>query len=119
MTADRGTATDCIFCKIASGEIPATIVHQGDEFVAFRDLDPKAPTHVLVIPRRHVVSLSEMTDAALMGQLMLAARDVARMEGIADSGYRVVLNTNADGGQSVFHIHAHVLGGRRMAWPPG
>lgn len=110
---------DCLFCKIVAGGIPASVVHQGDDFLAFRDVDPKAPTHVLVIPRKHISSLNEMQDQSLMGQLLLAARDVARIEGVHEDGYRVVLNTNAAGGQSVFHIHAHVLGGRNMGWPPG
>ncbi len=113
------TATDCLFCKIAAGDIPATIVSQDNDFVAFRDIDPQAPTHVLVIPRQHIVSLNDVTDPALIGRLMMFARDVARAESIDTSGYRVVLNTNSDGGQSVFHIHAHVLGGRVMRWPPG
>ena len=113
------TEPDCLFCKVASGNIPATVVSEDEEFVAFRDIDPQAPTHVLVIPRQHIVSLNDITDPALTGRLMMFARDVARGEGVAESGYRVVLNTNADGGQSVFHIHAHVLGGRGLRWPPG
>lgn len=116
---DEGSVADCLFCKIVSGAIPAALVHEGDDFVAFRDIDPKAPTHVLVIPRKHYTSLNDVDDAQLMGRLMLAARDVARAEGITEAGYRVVLNTNEAGGQSVFHIHAHVLGGRSMGWPPG
>jgi histidine triad (HIT) family protein len=111
----------CLFCKIAAGEIPATIVHTDDEIVAFRDLNPQAPTHVLVIPRRHVDSLNgaEPKDAALLGRLMLAARAIAEREGVAMAGYRVVNNCGASGGQTVFHIHLHLLGGRPMAWPPG
>jgi histidine triad (HIT) family protein len=87
--------------------------------VAFRDITPQAPTHVLVIPRQHVASLDEATDAALVGRLALVAADIARHEGIAQSGYRTVINTNADAGQTVFHIHLHLLGGRPMRWPPG
>ena len=113
--------SDCIFCKIAAGDVPANKVHEDDEVVAFRDLNPQAPVHVLVIPKRHVVSLSgaSSADAALLGRLMLAASAIAESEGIAGSGYRVVANTGAHGGQTVFHIHLHLLGGRPMAWPPG
>jgi histidine triad (HIT) family protein len=111
--------TDCLFCRIAAGEIPARQVRSDERFIAFHDIDPKAPTHILVIPRAHVRSLHEAEDAELLGGLLLFARSVADQEGVADTGYRVVLNTNADGGQSVFHLHAHVLGGRAMAWPPG
>ena len=111
--------TDCLFCKIAKGEIPTDVVASDDKFVAFRDIAAQAPTHVVVIPRAHVASLNEMTDPALIGGLVLFAKGVASQEGLAGSGYRVVINTNADGGQTVFHIHAHVLGGRIMGWPPG
>jgi histidine triad (HIT) family protein len=109
----------CIFCKIAAGEISATIVHKDAGIVAFRDLNPQAPTHVLVIPTEHVGSLNETDDAALLGRLMLAARAIAVREGIAKDGYRVVNNTGASGGQSVAHFHLHLLGGRPMSWPPG
>jgi histidine triad (HIT) family protein len=111
--------SDCLFCKIAAGDIPSTIVDQNDRFVAFRDIDPQAPTHVLVIPREHVASLNEATDSEMLGGLLQTARAVAAQEGLEERGYRVVLNTNADGGQAVFHIHAHILGGRAMRWPPG
>lgn len=111
--------SDCLFCRIAAGDMPAEIVYQDDELVAFRDIGPQAPTHVLVIPKRHVASLNDATDAEELGQLLLVARDVAKAEGHADAGYRVVLNTNAGAGQTVFHIHAHVLGGRALGWPPG
>ncbi|UCD25275.1 MAG: histidine triad nucleotide-binding protein [Gemmatimonadota bacterium] len=110
---------ECLFCKIVGGEIPATIVAEDDQFIAFRDIEPQAPTHVLVIPRTHIASLNEATDAELMGRLLLFARGVAVKEGLTERGYRVVLNTNAEAGQTVFHIHAHVLGGRPMRWPPG
>lgn len=115
------TASDCIFCRIASGEIPAAVVHRDEHVVAFRDLHPQAPVHVLVIPREHVASLDAATDehGALLGRLYLAARDVARAEGIAEDGYRTVLNVGADGGQTVHHVHVHVLGGRSLGWPPG
>jgi histidine triad (HIT) family protein len=111
--------SSCLFCRIAAGEIPATIVAETDWAVAFRDIAPKAPVHVLVIPRRHVESLSEETDVAELGELLMLAVDVARQEGIAESGYRVVTNVGEDGGQSVGHLHFHVLGGRAMGWPPG
>lgn len=109
----------CVFCKIAAGEIAATVVKRGDGLLAFRDANPQAPTHVLVIPNDHVSSLNDAKDAALLGRLMAFAREVARAEGIAERGYRVVLNTNPDGGQTVFHLHLHLLGGRAMTWPPG
>ncbi len=111
--------TDCLFCKIATGEIKANIVTQDGDFVAFRDVNPQAPTHVLVIPRAHVATLNEATDNALLAGLLAYARDVARAEGLGERGYRVVINTNPEAGQSVFHLHAHVLGGRAMRWPPG
>jgi len=109
----------CIFCKIAAGEIPAQIVKQGDGMVAFKDLNPQAPTHVLVIPTTHVGSLNDAKDSAALGKLMAFARDLAQEAGIATKGYRVVVNTNPDGGQTVFHLHLHLLGGRAMRWPPG
>ncbi len=109
----------CLFCRIARKEIPATIVFEDDTVVAFRDLDPKAPTHVLVIPRAHVASLGEATDASMLGALQLAAATIARSEGIASRGYRTVMNSGADAGQTVFHVHLHLLGGRKLTWPPG
>lgn len=112
-------ADQCLFCRIARGEIPVPLVAETAECVAFRDIDPKAPVHVLVIPRAHVTGLADVDDAALVGKLALLAADVARAEGIADSGYRVVINTNADAGQTVFHLHLHLLGGRKLSWPPG
>jgi histidine triad (HIT) family protein len=112
---------DCIFCKIAAGDIPADIVYEDDQVLAFRDLNPQAPTHVLVIPRRHIASLNDLSadDEAVIGRLFSAAREIAVREGFADAGYRTVINCNADGGQTVFHIHLHLLGGRPMHWPPG
>ena len=112
---------DCIFCMIAQGEIPAQLVRQDEETVAFRDLNPMAPVHVLVIPRRHIASLNDATaqDRDVMGTLLVAAREIAAAENIADSGYRVVMNTGGDAGQTVSHVHLHVLGGRAMRWPPG
>jgi histidine triad (HIT) family protein len=112
-------ANDCLFCKIVRREIPAKLVYEGDDCVAFRDIDPKAPVHVLVVPRAHVASLNDVSDASLVGQLAMVAAEIARQEGIAESGYRTVVNTNRDAGQTVFHLHLHLLGGRSMAWPPG
>lgn len=109
----------CLFCKIISREIPATIVAEDEHCLAFRDINPQAPMHVLVIPKEHVPSLNQMTDPAVAGRVLAFARDVAVAEGIAERGYRVVVNTNAEAGQTVFHLHAHVLGGRAQGWPPG
>ena len=111
--------TDCLFCRIIRKEIPAAIVAENDSCVAFRDINPQAPVHVLVVPREHVASLNEATDAALVGRLHLLAAEIAKTEGLAERGYRTVINTNADAGQTVFHIHLHLLGGRRLGWPPG
>jgi histidine triad (HIT) family protein len=110
---------ECLFCRISQGELPSTAVMQNDRFYAFRDIDPKAPVHVLAIPRQHIASLNDASDTRQLGELLFFARDVARSLGLADRGYRVVLNTNADGGQTVSHLHAHILGGRAMHWPPG
>jgi len=109
----------CLFCRIVAGEIPATEVYRTPTLVAIRDIGPQAPTHVLVIPRRHIESLNEVEDGALLGELLLAGRHIAQMEHIDGRGYRLVINTNADAGQSVPHLHVHVLGGRVMGWPPG
>lgn len=113
--------SDCIFCRIADGVVPAAIVREDDYTVAFRDLDPKAPLHVLVIPRRHIASINDVADddAAMMGALFIAARDVAASEGVAEDGYRLVVNTGAAANQTVHHVHLHVIGGRDMKWPPG
>jgi len=109
----------CIFCKIAAGEVPATIVKRADGMMAFQDLNPQAPTHLLVIPTDHLASLNDARDPQLLGRLLTFARDLARDAGLAERGYRVVVNTNPDGGQTVFHLHLHLLGGRPMTWPPG
>ena len=111
----------CLFCKIANKELAAKILFEDDHLVAFSDIHPAAPTHALVIPKRHFVSLNEAVpaDAELLGRLVLAAQRVAREAKISDSGWRVVINNGAHAGQSVFHVHVHVLGGRSMAWPPG
>ena len=110
---------NCLFCKIVRKEIPATIVLENEHVVAFRDIDPKAPTHVLVVPKVHVATLDDATDARMLGELQLAAAAIARTEGIVEGGYRTVLNCGADAGQTVFHVHLHLLGGRRLGWPPG
>ncbi len=110
---------DCLFCKIARGEIPAGIVKRNDRLLAFRDINPQAPTHLLVIPIHHVASLENANEGALLGEILLFVRDLAREVGVAERGYRVVFNTNTDGGQTVNHLHAHLLGGRAMRWPPG
>jgi len=113
--------SNCIFCRIASGEIPATLVYEDDHVVGFRDLNPQAPTHVLVVPRRHIATLNDIADgdAEVVGRMYLAAKAVAAADGIAERGYRTVFNCNADAGQTVFHLHLHVLGGRVMDWTPG
>lgn len=112
---------DCLFCKIAAGASSATVVAMTERTVAFRDINPQAPVHVLVIPKEHYADLAELTagDGGLLADLTAQAHEVARAEGIADTGYRVVFNTGSDGGQTVRHVHAHVLGGRPMGWPPG
>jgi histidine triad (HIT) family protein len=112
-------ADQCLFCRIVRREIPATLVAETEDCIAFRDINPQAPVHVVVIPRKHVASLNDAADAQLVGRLATIAAGIARTEGIADSGYRTVINTNADAGQTVFHLHLHLLGGRRMGWPPG
>lgn len=113
--------SDCLFCGIVDGKVKANFVYQDDSIVAFKDIAPKAPVHMLIIPRRHLVSVSDITEAdrALIGQIFQVAARLAREQGIADSGYRVVVNSGADAGQSVYHLHYHLLGGRRMSWPPG
>lgn len=109
---------DCIFCKIANGEIPAKKVHETDDTVVFHDLSPQAPVHLLAIPKKHFDSLNEADDEIILGKLMTSAKEAAKKLNI-DKGYRVVINTGETAGQSVFHIHAHVLGGRNLQWPPG
>jgi histidine triad (HIT) family protein len=110
---------DCLFCRIVAGEIPATIVKRSDEAVAFRDIDPRAPSHVLVIPTRHVAAVRDSDDDAMLGGLLRFAATVATELGLDSGGYRIVTNTGKDAGQSVDHLHFHVLGGRKMTWPPG
>ena len=115
------STSDCIFCKIVSGEVPSETVHQDEHCVAFNDLSPQAPVHILVIPRKHVDSLDKATagDSEMLGHLLYSAAEIARELGVAEDGYRVVINTNADGGQTVFHLHVHLLGGRPFVFPPG
>ena len=112
---------DCLFCRIAAGEIPANVVYSDDEVMAFRDIAPRAPIHVLVIPRRHFVSVMDLReeDTPLLGRMFAVIREVARQDGIAESGFRVVSNAGRDGGQTVDHLHFHVFGRRFMTWPPG
>jgi histidine triad (HIT) family protein len=112
---------DCLFCRIIAGEVPADIVHQDERSIAFRDTNPQAPVHVLVIPREHMDSLDDASqrDEALLGHLLRVAARIANDQGLSESGYRTVINTGAGVGQSIFHLHVHVLGGRGMSWPPG
>ncbi len=114
-------ATDCLFCRIAAGSIPSERLHEDDLVVAFRDIAPRAPTHILLIPRRHIASAAELTEAdgPLLGRLFGVAADLARSEGIADGGYRLVSNVGRWGGQTVDHLHVHLMGGRPFDWPPG
>lgn len=111
----------CLFCKVIAREVPATILYEDDDVLAFSDIRPVAPTHALIIPKRHIVSIDESSpdDAELLGKVMLAASQVAQQAGIQEGGWRLVINNGPNAGQSVFHIHAHVLGGRAMHWPPG
>ncbi len=113
--------TECLFCKMVSGQIKPNTVYEDDDVLAFKDINPQAPVHVLVIPKKHTATLNDLkpADAALVGKLLMTAARIAKDSGIAESGYRAVLNCNADAGQSVFHVHLHLLGGRVMRWPPG
>ena len=112
---------DCLFCKIIRREIPATLVYEDDRVLAFNDINPQAPTHVLVVPKRHVATLNDVgtEDDQLVGELVRRAAAIAKERGLSAGGYRTVFNTNREAGQTVFHIHLHLLGGRSMAWPPG
>jgi histidine triad (HIT) family protein len=111
----------CLFCKIVEGEIPGAIVHQDDQLVAFKDINPQAPLHVLIVPRRHIATMNDLTpaDDGLVGAMFRAAAAIASQHGYADRGYRTVFNCNRDAGQTVFHVHLHLLAGRSLAWPPG
>ena len=112
---------DCLFCKIVNGDIPAEKVYEDDTVLAFNDINGQAPTHVLIIPKKHITTMNDLQDddLALSGKLMHVAAGIAKEQGFAEAGYRVVMNCNQDGGQAVYHIHLHLLGGRPMAWPPG
>lgn len=112
---------DCLFCKIIAGDIPADIIYESDTAIAFRDINPRAPTHVLIVPREHIATINDINPAqeAIVGSLFSAARAIAAQEGISDDGYRAVMNCNAAAGQTVFHLHLHLLGGRILGWPPG
>lgn len=115
------SANDCLFCKIRDGQIPAKIIHRDEQCIGFEDIRPQAPTHVLFIPLDHMPTINDLSleDREKVGHLFIAAAKVAKERGFADSGYRVVMNCNADAGQTVFHIHLHLLGGRPLTWPPG
>jgi histidine triad (HIT) family protein len=113
--------SDCLFCRIVAGEIPAKVVFEDEHLVAFQDINPQAPMHVLIVPRRHVATLNDLsgTDDGLVGEMVRRAAAIAREYGHSERGYRTVFNCNADAGQTVFHVHLHVLGGRTLTWPPG
>ena len=119
--APTDSTADCLFCRIAAGTIPATIVHDDEDVIAFRDIAPRAPTHILVMPREHIASAANLTDAdaTLVGRIFAMAADIARSEGIAEDGYRIVTNIGTWGGQTVDHLHFHLMGGRAFEWPPG
>jgi|TARA_B110000438_G_scaffold111161_1_gene109048 histidine triad (HIT) family protein len=112
---------NCLFCKIINGEITAKKVYENEHIIAFNDIDPKAPIHILVIPKKHIRSINELnsSDINLAGEIILAAKKIAKDQGVDSKGFRVVFNTNDDGGQTVYHIHMHIMGGRQMQWPPG
>lgn len=112
---------ECVFCNILRGQLPAEFVYENERVVAFRDINPQAPVHVLIVPRKHIASTNEVRpeDQQLLGEMILVAQKVAQAEGIAQSGYRLVINCNEDSGQEIYHLHLHLLGGRRMTWPPG
>ena len=112
---------NCLFCKIASGEIPATILLEDKDIMAFRDINPQAPHHLLIIPKRHIATIDDTDnqDEPLLGRMILTAKKLANREGLSEAGYRLIFNVNAGGGQVVYHIHLHLLGGRQMGWPPG
>ncbi len=111
--------TECLFCKMIAGEIKPDIVHEDDQVLAFRDINPQAPVHILIVPKQHIATLNELFDTHLAGYILQTAADLAIREGIAEQGYRTVFNCNKNGGQEVYHLHLHLLGGRQMTWPPG
>lgn len=112
---------NCLFCKITNGEIPAKIIYNNEQIMAFADIAPQAPLHFLIIPKKHIATINnaQIDDAQLLGKLILKAKDLAKEHNLSESGYRLVFNTNADGGQEIYHIHLHLLGGRKLTWPPG
>ena len=112
---------DCLFCRMSAGDIKPDMVYEDEEVIAFRDINPQAPVHVLIVPRRHIATTNDLAsaDAGLAGRLILVAREIAESEGVDESGYRLVMNCNEGAGQSVFHLHLHLLAGRRLGWPPG
>lgn len=112
---------DCLFCRIIEKSIPADIVYEDNEVLAFRDISPQAPTHILIIPKKHIATINDMTpeDSSVLGHMIETAKNIANEEGIASNGYRLIMNCNNEGGQTVYHIHLHLLGGRQMTWPPG
>ena len=111
--------TDCLFCKMAAGIIKPDVVLEDENILAFRDINPQAPVHILIIPKRHIATLNDLDDTLLAGRLLLAAVSLAKQEGLSDTGYRTLFNCNKQGGQEVYHLHLHLLGGRQMIWPPG
>jgi len=113
--------SDCLFCKMVTGEIKPAVVYENDQVLAFRDIRPQAPVHILIVPKRHIPTLDDLSldDLAIAGELLLAASQIAQQEGLSEDGYRTVINCRAHGGQEVYHLHLHLLGGRRMSWPPG
>jgi histidine triad (HIT) family protein len=110
---------NCLFCRIVRGEIPSQVVYETPNLIAIRDINPQAPVHAVIIPRQHIATLNDVVDPTVVGHMSLAAATIARRDGLADRGYRTVMNTNADGGQTVWHIHMHLLAGRKLGWPPG
>lgn len=113
--------SDCLFCKIVNKEIPATVVYESDTIVAFKDINPRAPIHILIIPKKHLATINDVSeeDALVLGEIILCAKRLASEMGISNDGYRLVYNVNEHGGQEVYHIHLHLLGGRKLTWPPG
>ena len=114
-------AQNCFFCQIASGEVTTNLVYKDEKIVAFRDINPQAPTHILIIPKKHIPTINDLSDSDidLMGRMFLVAKQLAAADSLSDDGYRIVLNCNSSAGQSVYHLHMHLIGGRKMAWPPG
>ncbi|MEQ1637751.1 MAG: histidine triad nucleotide-binding protein [Methylococcales bacterium] len=110
---------DCLFCKMVAGNIKPDIVYEDEQVLAFRDINPQAPVHILIIPKRHIATLNDLDDQKLAGKLLQTTTDLASAEGLAEAGYRTVINCNQDGGQAVYHLHVHLLGGRQLLWPPG